>query len=297
MDAKGQLLPVDRHWVYSPVPGKVVTFAPGVATGEPVGEGGDLIEMFDDDLRKRLQDLNSQIESDSSAINGLSGQLGKIGNDLQERARLEGELAQKKTERAGKIRQRDAIMQLTNSIQGKPGSFWLKSPIAGTILNSDFRERLTHRYVKASENLLRIGNKEKDWEIELKIPQKHIGQILGAFEETGKQELDVDLLLASAPTKTYRGKLSRDQIGGEATPDTDEKNESEPVVIAYVRIDGDDIPEDMKLPRNKKNEKGREDRVAGTEVHAKVRCGNRPMGYSLFYGVWEFLYEKVIFWF
>ena len=37
--------------------------------------------------------------------------------------------------------------------------------------------------------------------------------------------------------------------------------------------------------------------IAGTEVHAKVRCGNHALGYSLFYGVWEFLYEKVIFFF
>ena len=35
--------------------------------------------------------------------------------------------------------------------------------------------------------------------------------------------------------------------------------------------------------------------VSGTEVRAKVRCGNHRAGYSLFYGVWEFLYEKVVF--
>ena len=27
------------------------------------------------------------------------------------------------------------------------------------------------------------------------------------------------------------------------------------------------------------------------------RCGNRAMGYSLFYGVWEFIYEKIVFFF
>ena len=49
------------------------------------------------------------------------------------------------------------------------------------------------------------------------------------------------------------------------------------------------IPEDERLPEG--------NRVAGTEVHGKVRCGNHPMGYSLFYGLWEFLYEKVVFFF
>ena len=37
--------------------------------------------------------------------------------------------------------------------------------------------------------------------------------------------------------------------------------------------------------------------IAGTEVHGKVRCGNHALGYSLFYGVSEFFYEKVIFFF
>jgi len=35
--------------------------------------------------------------------------------------------------------------------------------------------------------------------------------------------------------------------------------------------------------------------LSGGEVHTRIRCGNRPMGYSLFYGVWEFVYEKVVF--
>jgi hypothetical protein len=30
-------------------------------------------------------------------------------------------------------------------------------------------------------------------------------------------------------------------------------------------------------------------------VHTRIRCGYRAMGYSLFYGVYEFAYEKVFF--
>ena len=33
------------------------------------------------------------------------------------------------------------------------------------------------------------------------------------------------------------------------------------------------------------------------EVRAKVRCGSHSLGYSLFYGVWEFFYENVLFYF
>jgi hypothetical protein len=37
--------------------------------------------------------------------------------------------------------------------------------------------------------------------------------------------------------------------------------------------------------------------VTDVGVRTRIRGGDHSMGYSLFYGVWEFLYEKVIFFF
>ena len=56
-----------------------------------------------------------------------------------------------------------------------------------------------------------------------------------------------------------------------------------------MRLSGADIEEGDRLPT--------ELLVTGGEVHSRIRCGNYAMGYSLFYGVWEFLYEKVVFFF
>src|SRR6202011_3434879 len=122
----------------------------------------------------------------------------------------------------------------------------------------------------------------------LKIPQKHIGQVLQAFHGDHKKELDVDFLLRSDTTRTFKGKLRLDGIGGEALSNKEDKDEAEPVVLAYVRINNDrddpdlsEIPADYLLPP--------EMLLPGVEVHGKVRCDNPPMGYSLFYGVFEFL--------
>ena len=163
-----------------------------------------------------------------------------------------------------------------------------------TILNTTFKEEMTDRAVRPSDPILRLGAKNGPWELEMKIPQKHIGQVKLAFERLHTDELDVDFLLRSDPTRKFLGKLRKDKIAGEANVSRDESSssatgESEPVVVAYVRIDGEDIPADRRVPP--------ELLLSGTEVHAKVRCGDRPMGYSLFYGVWEFLFEKVVFWF
>lgn len=177
-----------------------------------------------------------------------------------------------------------------------PGVFEVKAPISGIILSTDFRETLERKVVKPNEPLLRIGNANpknprlEEWEIEMKIPQKHIGQVLKAFRpKDNKDELDVDLLLVSAPTAKYKGKLRRDRVAFQAVNDRDAHDEPEPIVQAWVRISGKDIPEDYRLPTDLL--------LSGTEVHARIRCGDRAMGYSLFYGVWEFLYEKIVFFF
>ena len=35
--------------------------------------------------------------------------------------------------------------------------------------------------------------------------------------------------------------------------------------------------------------------VTGLEVRTRIRCGKHALGYTLFHGVWEWFYEKVIF--
>jgi hypothetical protein len=114
--------------------------------------------------------------------------------------------------------------------------------------------------------------------------------VLLAFDSNDPQaELDVDLLLLSTPTQTFKGKLQRGKIGSEAAPPKDAPTDPEPVLTASVRIEGPDIDPSDQIPRSLL--------VAGTDVHAKIRCGNQRTGYSLFYGVWEFFYEKVVFFF
>jgi hypothetical protein len=205
-------------------------------------------------------------------------------------------------------RLRARILAAENVVPDEPGFFWLKAPEfpaarrgdgdkppMWTILTPDFRETLRKKPVEPRDPLLRLGNKQGRWEVEARIGQKHIGQVIHAFdylsEQQGKpvEELDVDMIVRSDPTHTYRGKLRRDKIANQADPHKDDNNEAEPIVLAWVRIDGDDIPESKRIPH--------ELLTAGTEVKCKVRCGNHRMGYSLFYGVWEFFYEKVVFFF
>ena len=103
----------------------------------------------------------------------------------------------------------------------------------------------------------------------MKIPQKEIAQVIYAFEPARpEKELDVDLLLVSAPTRTFKGKLARCKIAGEASVARDSPAGSEPVVLASVRIDGPDIPEAARIPR--------ELLIPGTEIHAGSAAATVP---------------------
>jgi hypothetical protein len=288
LDAKGQLLPEERRWIYAPVEGHVAHFAQGVAPGSPVAKDQSLVLMYDVQLELKLDQLASEIQGAQQEITALAGQMTTAAT-AAERRRIG---AERKRQEFVRDRTREELRKWRERTHAdtQPGYFWLTSPLDGTVLNWDFRENLTNRYVKPSDPLLRIGDKSRRWEVELKIPQEHIGQVLRAFDQGDpRAELDVDLLVLSAPTHTFKGKLARDRIAGEASVNREDATAYEPVVLAAVRIDGPGIAPGERVPR--------ELLVSGTEVHSKIRCGRRAMGYALFYGVWEFVYDKVVFFF
>ncbi len=295
VEAKGQLLPKKRGYVFSPTDARVIDFKGGIKTGSRVGKGMDLVEMYDDTMGTKVNELLAEAGAAKSKYDSA------VAEEIKAKARnatpqdmapiLRDKFDAESTFRTKSL-QLELLKRRTNANLRNPGEFWVKSPMSGVILSSDFRE-MVNRRVKANEPILRIGQATdniKDWEIELKIPQKNIGQILAAFPHGDPNaELDVDLLLASAPTSTYKGKLVRHRVAVEANPNRDDNNEAEPVILAWVRIEGPGIDEADRIPTKYL--------LTGTEVHAKVRCGKHALGYTLFYGVWEWMYEKVLFFF
>jgi hypothetical protein len=299
LESSGKLLPEVRRVIYPPAEGIVKQFE--VAPGDAVNEHRRLGLMYDLELFKKLTLLaqerdNAKQEADEAE----SQEKGRGDLPQSERLNLLVAARSKRELQHSKEREINEYIKQTFST-GTPGYFELRAPaftseesrrllrLEWTVLNGNFREEWWLRTARPSDPLLRLGAKEGPWEIELKIPQKHIGQVLAAFGEHPDEPLDVDFLLHSDPTHTYRGKLYRDKIAGETNPGRDDGTEGEPEVLAFVRIDDESIEPSARLPR--------ESLVSGTEVHARIRCGNHRLGYSLFYGVWEFVYEKVVFFF
>jgi hypothetical protein len=300
LDASGKLATLDRMYVYSPIDAQIMSFK--VRPGDTVAPGNTVAIMRKGEWAIEINRLQTQIEGLDRQIKQitslLSGGSDSDKNQRQtEKSRLEGE-------------RRQAAAQLLNYERvyrcnlDNPGEFNLlapeSKPSAGgknwRILNRDFRDDLTGKTVQAADPVLRVGNTEGGWEVILKIPQKHVGKLFKAFRENPEHDsrgdfLWVDVLTISEPTPAWlaRGKLYRQDVTASGEQNRDDQNESDQVFTGYVRINTPDIPKEYHVDETLL--------LTDVEVKAKIRCGDHALGYSLFYGVWEFIYEKVIFFF
>src|SRR5262249_44147169 len=75
MDAKGQLLPKDRRYVYAPVEGKIEEFL--VAPGPEVMKDSPLVRMHDPQLEAQMLKLQSEIEAAAKEVETLDAEIAK----------------------------------------------------------------------------------------------------------------------------------------------------------------------------------------------------------------------------
>jgi hypothetical protein len=290
MESGGQGLPKDRVNIYAPIAGKVMEIPAGLESGKKVTKGQPLLIMFDLDLADKVSKMQTEIEVLGNKINTPAQRTTEGPDKGFDAVALE----ESKIQRRKTIENLQRLKQLTNADLARPGYFTIAAPRNGIILSADFRENLLGRNVKPGDPLMRIGYtdinnpKLSDWEIELKIPQKHYGQVMRAYDRKKPGEpLDVDVMFLTKPWTSYTAKLYRTKIAAQANTQKDEHNENEPVILAYANVSDASIAEAARIPPSLF--------LSGGEVKTRIRCGNHAMGYSLFYGVYEFGYEKVFF--
>src|SRR5262249_32466826 len=176
MDATGQLLPEDRRYLYSPVGGQILEFA--VEAGKDVGENESLVKMYNRDVEGRLDKLNEEIRSAENIIRGLSGQHAETTDPIK-RGEIDREISKQRIIRDGKVAVRETLTNGISLLGDKSGEFWLRSPrfpddgisrVANarwTVLNWDYKEKLTGSEVKPSDPILRLGYRDGPWEVVL----------------------------------------------------------------------------------------------------------------------------------
>ena len=307
MDAKGQMLPVEIAKIYPPSVGVVKEVR--ARPGDRIGPDYPAVMMFSDpltgDFTTLTEKFNDAAGREQAALLSLSTWRGTEAGKFE----VQTQYNTSKAARESAGRQLEAMRAAYNLVPNRPGWYEARAPqfdvklkrpqgtSRWTVLNDDRRESLSGRTMQPQDELLRVGNLEGAWHVELKIPQRNVGQINRALdnpqyhktEAGGRKYLDVDVLLASMPDTRYLGRLYQDEMAQEAVPNKNEHDENEPVVTAYVKLNLDDIPQDKWVPRGQF--------TTGLEVRTRIRCGDHALGYSMFHGVWEWFYEKVVFFF
>lgn len=249
---QGRLLPVKRLWVFAPMAGRVAGVKKSAEPGSKVAKGEELIRMFSRELKEKLDQIDAEI--------GAAKKQFDLHRDDKEQI-IERMDAQRMLDARSK--EREVLIRRTDAIASKPGDFLVKAPMDGTVLSAGPRGKLLDIDVEPGEPLLCIGATDGDWELEVVIPEAHVGAILDALEKRADRPLDVELRPSSDPARKYAGKLDRGRIAASAVAGG---------FRAWVRLDGKDIG--APLPRGLLR--------LGDDVHAVIMHGgviapNRPL--------------------
>lgn len=305
MESKGEYLPVYVKQVFAPHEGEVRQILR--KPGDKVAPGAAVVELFSPNLQEKYMQADAEAAAAEGQIRSLTDMLAKGNLSTDREMEIRQNLARHEATAKSRRKFQADMQRMYSLVPGQDGMFnataeeldaVVRQPgAAWRVLSGDNREALAKRTVRPNEPLMRLGYTEGPWRVELKIPQRNIGHIAAALntpgrhhvdEQNGKKYLDVDVLLTSVPDTSFRGRLYEDDIAGEAVPNRDDHNQSEPIIQAHVMVNIEGVPE-SQIPEQLF--------VAGQEVHTRIRCGEFALGYSLFHGVWEWFYEKVIFFF
>ncbi|QJW96469.1 efflux RND transporter periplasmic adaptor subunit [Frigoriglobus tundricola] len=311
MEAKGQMLPVEIAKVFPPREGQIQEIR--TKPGDTLSPGYEIATLFSSPFADEYGKASNELREANAMVDAAAETLAKA-TGMKEDDKLRTVAEKKNAEQRRDKALQDLRTQDAQYNAGRPnrlGYFRACAPqfdpqlarpldrSRWTVLNDDRRENLIGRTLRPNEDIMRLGNLEGAWQAELKIPQRNIGQVLKAFADPDshliekdpvrgdRKYLVVDVLLSSQPDKSYEGRLYRDDVAAEAVPNKNEHDENEPVVTAYVKLNVAGIPEENWVPRNHF--------ITGLEVRTRVRCGKHALGYTLFHGVWEWFYEKVVF--
>ena len=307
MEAKGQLLPVEIGQVFSPTEGRVLDIK--VKPGELVATRTPAVYLHSPELETRIEKIQGELNVARANELGARAILREGRASKSEEVELTTKIELAKLTQANLQQTLDAITTAYNVdpsrrggcfsalVEDKTSQSRPSGSVRWKILDEEKKDKLLGRTVRPNEPLIRYGNLDGDWRVELKIPQRNVGQVLKAFatpgmhkvDKDGKPYLDVDVLLASEGDRSYMGRLYKDGLAGEAVPNKDDHSENEPIVTANVKLNMADFPADKKIDPAKF--------TTGLEVRTRIRCGDHSLGYAWFHGVWEWFYEKVIFFF
>lgn len=270
MHCSGSLEPVVRRNVFARESGKVDTLM--VEHGDVVQKGDVLLVLSNNELEAERQKTDGELNEVQKQILALKEQSYQAKD--AERVRINGQLAQY-TERERTLQIQKQILEARNE------DLTVRAPIDGTIMTFQLENTLKSRPVQPGQILMEIAQPDGELQLELQMPEKHMGHIEDYKRKI--RENDPDAQLAVKFVMTVDPSNSHPATVREEHDRAENRGGEETTVEILASIDNPaDLPEAA---------------CAGMGVSAKINCGKRSLGYVCFNEVVAFLQKTVFFWF
>ena len=239
-----------------------------VAHQDAVTLGQPLIQLKSEGLEFELTTLIGRRQQTQKSIEVLAAsQLGSARLPAEQRSQLASQLQTLEESLAGLTAQENLIRRQIAQLS-------VTSPIAGQVVTWNAEGLLRSRPVRRGQVLLTVADLSGPWQLEARIDDDRVAQLLAAQRELGSC-LPVEFVVLTDPAQTYRGTL--ETIGGRAELDAAGRN-TLPVII---RIDPGQFDRAQLRP--------------GASVRLKIHCGQRSLGYVWFHDLWDWCQREILF--
>jgi hypothetical protein len=266
MEAKGTLEPVLRQDVFASIDGVVEELY--CKHDDKVVKDQVLAKLRNNDLGVDITGVIRERDTARARLMRIHQFLVKERGTTKEDQRLQ--LLGEQLEEEQKIKSAEAQLAW---YKAKEESLLVKSPLNGTVVTWDLRKRLINRPVQRGQSLLSVADPDGPWQLEIKMPDNHIGPVVAAQGSLGPERKVSYMIFGDETSTTRYGTVS--EVHGSAEVHGEEGS----TVLIKVKIDKNEIPNPKP----------------GMTVTAKVDCGRRPLGYVLLYDVIAFIQAKILF--
>lgn len=268
LEAHGQVQPARRRSVYAPADGIITRVAVGNAA--QVVDGETLAVMRNPELDLEEQRVRGEIATTNAklaAVRASRGDPDRRGSNSSSAGQLAADEEELKQSLASLNRQLEIVNRRISELT-------LQAPLAGQVVRWDLIRSLESRPVRQGQLLMQVVDPAGPWEIELRIPDRHVRHVLAA--QAAAKELNglpVRFLFRMSPKTTYSAKLDTVNLA------TDLDQDGELSTFAKVTLNPKEIP----------------DLRPGSSVIAKLDCGRHSLGYVWLRELLEFLQTRVLF--
>jgi multidrug efflux pump subunit AcrA (membrane-fusion protein) len=176
IEGKGTLEPVERRNIFAPLDGDVRALY--VDHNAKVTKGQPLLELHSANEEVEFSRTEGELLAAEKELEAKRRALNEVESSrADEKYRLEGE----------KASLQEKIKSLSRQIEilkTKRAELQVKSPVNGIVVTWDLKSRLLTRPVQHGSSLMRIADFNKEWIVELHMPDQRMG-----FVEEAQQKL------------------------------------------------------------------------------------------------------------